>query len=267
MFSITELARPETIEEAYRILTARPNNAVLGGGAFLRLCSHRIGTAIDLSRLGLDMIEEQEDFIRIGAMTTFRALETSPVLKAAFGGVLPKAVGNVVGVQFRNIVTVGATVHTKYGFSDLITALLVLDTRVELHDGRLLPLGVFLDKPRQKDILVRLWIKKEPRQAAYQSLRNSAADLPILNVAVSRLGGQWVIAVGARPLVAKVAAGASALLSGGNLSPEAVEGAAEAAAKELSFGTNARGTASYRQALCRVLVKRAVTEVPKCESM
>jgi CO/xanthine dehydrogenase FAD-binding subunit len=265
MFSITELAQPETIEEAYRILTARANNVVLGGGAFLRLGSRKVGTAIDLSRLNLGEIEEENDYIKIGAMATFRALETSPVLNSCFCGVLPKAAGNVVGVQFRNIVTTGATVYTKYGFSDMITALLVLDTQVDLYKGGLMPLNVFLDSPRRKDVLLRIWIKKEPRQAAYQSLRNSAADLPILNVAVSRLGGDWVIAAGARPLRAKVAAKASDLLSAGTVSPETIEHAAGMAAAELSFGTNARGSASYRQAMCRVLVKRAVTEVLQCK--
>lgn len=265
MFSINEVARPETIEEAYRLLTAKTNNAVLGGGAFLRLGSRKVGTAIDLSRLNLDGIEEQEDTIRIGAMTTFRAVETSRILHSWFSGVLPKAVSNVVGVQLRNIVTVGATVHGKYGFSDLITALLVLDAAVELYEGGMVPLGVFLDRPRRKDILLRLWLKKEPRQAAYQVFRNSAGDLPILNAAVSRLGGEWTIAAGARPLVARVAAGASARLAEGGLSSENVELAAATAAEELSFGTNARGSAEYRRTLCRVLVKRAVTEVLKCE--
>jgi len=267
MLSITELAQPETIEEAYRILTARPSNVVLGGGAFLRLGSRKVGTAIDLSRLNLAEIEEQDEYIKIGAMATFRTLETSPVLNSCFSGILPKAVGNVVGVQFRNIVTAGATIFTKYGFSDFITALLVLDTKVELHAGGLIPLGVFLDSPRQKDILLRLWIKKEPRQAAYQSLRNSAGDLPILNVAASRLGTEWVIVAGARPLRAKVAVQAAAQLSSADVSLETIRCAADVAAAELSFGTNARGSAQYRQAMCRVLVKRAVTEVLQCKSM
>ncbi|WP_338013823.1 hypothetical protein [Desulforamulus profundi] len=37
------------------------------------------------------------------------------------------------------------------------------------------------------------------------------------------------------------------------------------AVEELSFGSNIRGTAEYRKAMCKVLVKRAITEVLQCK--
>ena len=72
MFTLLDLVQPETLEEAYKTLIAKRNNLVLGGSAFLRLGSKRIGTAIDLSKLNLNYIEEHDDHIEIGAMTTFR---------------------------------------------------------------------------------------------------------------------------------------------------------------------------------------------------
>ena len=121
MFTIQRLVQPETIEEAYKILTEKKLNTVLGGTCFLRMGSKRIGTAIDLSKLNLDYIKEDEEYIEIGAMATFRDIETSSVLNENFNGVLPKSVESIIGVQFRNIVTVGASIFSKYGFSDLIT--------------------------------------------------------------------------------------------------------------------------------------------------
>lgn len=262
MFTILDLVQPDTVEEAYRVLTGN-NSTILGGCAFLRLGSQKIGTAIDLSKLNLNYIKEQNDYIEIGAMATFRDIETSPILNQYFNGVLPKSVGNIIGVQFRSIVTAGATVYSKYGFSDLITALLSLDTEVELHNGGRMPLDVFLNKSNEKDILTRIFIKKNKRMAVYQNLRNSASDYAILNVAVSNINDEWHIVVGARPQRAKVAQKASEALSNG-VNIENIEHASNMTAEELSFGTNLRGSAEYRKAMCRVLVKRAITEVLQC---
>lgn len=264
MFTIHDLAQPATVEEAYRILVSNQNSAVLGGCTYLRLGTKKIGTAIDLSKLNLAFIKEKDDEIEIGAMTTFRQVETHPVFKKNFNGVLATAISQIMGVQFRNIATVGATVFSKYGFSDLITPLLALDTEVELFKGGRMLLEKFLDQPNERDILTGILVKKNRRKAVYLNFRNSATDYSILNVTVSKLEDDCHVVVGARPLKAKIARNASEVLSKGHLSPENIEKAAGAAAEELSFGTNIRGTAEYRKELCRVLVKRAATEVCKC---
>ena len=77
---LMELVQPSSLEEAYEILMKRKNNIVIGGSAFLRMGEKRIGTGIDLSNLNLNLIEETEDYIEIGAMTTLRDLEVSPIL-------------------------------------------------------------------------------------------------------------------------------------------------------------------------------------------
>lgn len=261
MFTIDHFVQPETLEEAYTILTAKKNNAILGGCAYLRLGSQRIAAAIDLSKLKLDNITEQDEYITIGCMTTLRDMEKNPALQEYFNGVLPKAVGNIVGVQFRNIARVGASVYARYGFSDVITALLALDTEVELYKGGKMPLGLFLDKPPEKDILVRILIKKNARKAAYQHLRKSASDYPVLNVAVSNLNEQWMIAIGARPGRAAIAGRASEELSKGNVTAEDIERIARIATEELAFGSNLRGSKAYREAISSVLVQRAILEV------
>jgi len=223
VFTLLDLVQPDTLDEAYKILTSRRNNVILGGCAFLRMGSQRIGTGVELSKLNLNYITEQAGCIEIGASTTFRDIETSPVLNECFNGILPKAVSNIIGVQFRNVVTVGASVFSKYGFSDFITALLSLDTEVELYKGGRMPLQEFLDKPYTKDILTRIFIAKNDRKADYQSLRNSASDYPILNAAVSILDGQWTVVVGARPSRAKIARQTSLALSDGNVCADNID--------------------------------------------
>ena len=266
MFTISDLVQPETLAEAYQILMDKRNNTILGGCGFLKMGKKRINKGIDLSQLNLSYILEQDGFIKIGAMTSLRELEVHPLLKENFNGVLPKSVRDIIGVQFRNGVTVGASVYSKYGFSDLITALLCLDTEVELFKGGRMSLADFLAKPIEKDLLVRLWIRKTIRQATYLSFRNSASDYATLNAAVSKLDNRWTIAVGARPSKAAIAVSASAMLDQEKLTFEMIEKAAQRASEELTFGTNTRGTAAYRKALCQALVKRGIMEVAACKS-
>jgi CO/xanthine dehydrogenase FAD-binding subunit len=265
MFTVLNVVQPENMEEAYNVLMEKRNNSILGGCAFLRLGSQRIGTAVDLSRLNLDTIKEQEDVLEIGAATTFREIETNPLINQYFNRVLPEAVRNIIGVQFRNTVMVGASVYSRYGFSDLLTALLSLDVEVELYNGGRLSLEAFLAKPYEKDFLMKIYIKKNNRKAAYQNIRSSVSDYPVLNVAVSKLNHQWKIVVGARPQRAAIAVKASEELSRVELNSRNIEDIATLASQEIIFGTNTRGTAAYREAMCKVLVKRAILEVLECE--
>jgi CO/xanthine dehydrogenase FAD-binding subunit len=264
LFTLQKLVQPVTIEEAYNTLIEKKANAILGGCCFLRMGAKRIGTAIELSKLNLNYISEDSEYVEIGAMATFRDIETSEILNKYFNELLPKAVSNIIGVQFRNVVTVGATVFSKYGFSDFLTALLVLDTEIELYGAGRISLEEFLNMPYKKDILTRVFIKKNNRKASYKDFRNSASDYPILNVSVSCLDNQWKIAAGARPMKAMIARNASEQLSTGTLTDAAIETAANMAAEELVFGTNMRATGEYRRTLCKVLVKRAVMEVLQC---
>jgi CO/xanthine dehydrogenase FAD-binding subunit len=265
MFTLLNLVQPDTIEEAYNLLTEKRNNIILGGCAFLRMSSRRISTAVDLSRLNLNYVTEQNNYIEIGATATFRDLETNSILIQYCNGIVPQALSNIIGIQFRNIVMVGASVYSKYGFSDLLTALLALDTEVELYKAGRISLEEFLSNSYERDILTRIFIKKNNRKAAFHNLRNSASDYPILNVGVSSFNNQWKITVGARPQRATIAQKASERLSKVELSSENIEDIAAIASKEIIFGTNMRGTANYREAICKVLVKRAIMEVLQCK--
>lgn len=267
MFTLLTVAQPETPEAAYQVLKEKRSNAVLGGCAYLRLGSQKIHTGVDLAKLGLNYIKEQDNCIEIGAMATLRTVETQAAVKRYADGLLAKAVANIVGVQFRSGVTAGASVFMRYGFSDFLTALLVLEADVELVQGGRLTLVDFLDTPRSKDILTKIIVRQTPARAAYQALRNSAADYPLLTVAASRLDGTWKIAVGARPTRAKLAVQAAELLNraGNDISHELLEQAAQTAAAELPFGSNRRASAAYRRSVAQTLVKRALAEVAACK--
>ena len=261
MFTVMEIVQPTTVEEAYSILTKRKNNQVIGGSTWLRMGSKRIGTAVELSQLNLDYIKEDENHIEIGSMTTFRSLETSEVIENNFGSIIKDSVKDIIGVQFRNVVTIGGTVFSKFGFSDLIVALLALDTEVELVKSGRMNLCDFLNREYEKDLLTKIYIKKSNIKSTYKSLRNAQSDYALLNVSVSRNDDEVKIYVGARPQIATLAVKASEFLSNNELSNENIEKAAQMVSEELVFGTNMRASKEYRSLMSKVLVKRALMEV------
>ena len=160
MITIREYARPATLEEAWQLNQKRPNR-VLGGMLWLKMEKISVGTAIDLSALGLDTIEETDTEFAIGAMATLRSLETHAALNAATNGAMREAVRHIVGVQFRNCATVGGSVYGRFGFSDVLTLLLALDCDVELYKAGRMPIAQFAALPYDRDILTHVYIKKD----------------------------------------------------------------------------------------------------------
>ena len=62
---------------------------------------------------------------------TLRQIEQSEAVKKLCGDGIEEAVRHIVGVQFRNQATVGGSIYGRFGFSDVLTAFLALDTYVE----------------------------------------------------------------------------------------------------------------------------------------
>ncbi|KAB3533225.1 FAD binding domain-containing protein [Alkaliphilus serpentinus] len=262
MISIKEYIAPKSIEEAYNLLVSNKGCTLIGGGAFLRMGAKSISLAIDLSKAGLSYVEEKEETFEIGAMTTFGDIERHKGLNKVFNNLLARSVGDIVGVQLRNLVTVGGTVYSRYGFSDPITALLVLETDVKLYKQGIIPLRDFLIKgSKERDILEAIIIKKTGRIASFQSMRNSKGDYAILNLALSMKDGSYSIAVGARPNRGILATKTMDFLKGKELSKEVLTEATDIIAEEIIFGSNTRGSEAYRRQICKVLLKRALEEV------
>ena len=257
MMTIREYKKAESLEEAYQ-LNQKKANRIIGGMLWLKMEKINVGTAIDLSGLGLDTIEETEQEFRIGAMATLRMLEQHPGFDAYTNGAAREAVHHIVGVQFRNLATVGGSVYGRFGFSDVLTLLLAMQTDVELYKGGIVPLAEYAARPYDRDLLVRVIVPKEPAAFCYQSVRNSQTDFPVLTCAAAKTAEGYRFAIGARP-------GKAVRF---DLTPNAAETpelradrfAAEVRAA-IKTESNLRGSAEYRNHLAGVLVKRAVRQL------
>ena len=169
-----------------------------------------------------------------------------------------EALRHIVGVQLRNLATVGGSIYSRFGFSDVLTMFLALNASVELYKGGIVPLSEYAQRPYDRDILVRVIVPKEQAAFCYQSVRNSQTDFPVLTCAAAKTAGGFRLAIGARP-------GKAVLYT---LQPNAAETPELTAARfaaevraNIRTESNMRGSAEYRNHLAGVLVKRAVLKL------
>lgn len=261
MLHIKKYLRVSNLQEAYSALHEEPGSVILGGCGYLRLGRRKLGTAIDLSRLGLDQIEERDNSLEIGAMVTLRKLETDSLLRDRYTHILRRAVENIVGIQMRNCVTLGGSVAGRYPFSDPITALLALDAKLLFyHHGRV-TLADYLEGKGLRDILVKILLPKDDRAAAFISVRRTSTDYAVLNVAVSQGPEGIRVVVGSRPGRAKRVEAAEEYLQHHGLNETTARDAGQIAVENIKLGTNPRGSETYRRIICPVLVQRGLLEV------
>ena len=261
MLKIKNYVKAESLEQAYE-LNQKRTACVLGGMVWLKMGNRNIMTAIDLSGLGLDTITETEEAFVIGCMTPLHALETHKELNAYTNNAIRESVRHIVGVQFRNCATVGGSIFGRFGFSDVLTCFLAMDTYVELHHSGILSLADFVNLPRDNDVLIRLIVKKTPGKCVYLSQRNTKTDFPVLTCAVCRDERGIRVAVGARPQKAVL------LTLSETQNADLAQNRADAAAKiadelaaQIPTQDNMRASAAYRTHLAKVLIRRALLTV------
>ena len=265
MLKIKNYVNVKSLVEAYE-LNQKKSACILGGMVWLKMGNRTISTAIDLSGLGLDTIQETEDSFVIGCMTSLHDLETNEALNAYTHGAMRESLRHIVGVQFRNCATVGGSLFARFGFSDVLTIFLAMDTWIELYDAGIVPITEFVKMKRDNDILVNVIVKKTPLRMVYKSQRNTSTDFPVLTCAASLIGEEARTVIGARPTRPMVVEDQNKILKDFDQKTKkqrekAVTDFAQYAADNTPVGSNMRGSQEYRTLLVKVLTKRAWEEV------
>lgn len=261
MLTINQYVKAESIQQAYE-LNQKKNNVILGGMLWLKMQKRTVGTAIDMSDLGLNTIEETKDSFVIGAMVTLRDLELHKGLNELTKGAMASSVEHIVGVQFRNLATVGGSIYARYGFSDVLTMFMALDAKVELYEKGILSIEEFAKLPYDRDVLVRIIIEKKNMEVAYLSQRNTKTDFPVLTCAISKIDGIYRCVIGARPKRAVCFYDEQGILTKG-ITKESAEAFGEYIKELVVTGSNMRGSSEYRNILSGVLSKRALLKIAK----
>lgn len=282
MFYYNQYVRAQSLDEAYELYQKKPN-FVLGGMLWLKMKNKTLGTAIDLCDLGLDQIDEDENEFRIGAYATLRQIETHEALNAYTHGAIAESVRHIVGVQFRNVATVGGSIWGRFGFSDVMTIFRALGAKVQLHKAGVMDLDEFAALPRTtRDVLVSVIVPKNAKGIVYLSQRNQSTDFPVLTCAVANRSGRYVAVIGASPYMAEpvwdedgildgitgAETAGNAVLTENSESNAKIDKFAGYVADHIRFGSNIRAGAEYREMICKVLTRRAVTQsLENCDAI
>ncbi len=178
---ITQYHRPQTLEEALKLLShadARP----MGGGTILSQRSDESFTVVDLQSLGLNKLNKSGNKLEIGATVTLQnLLEYSYATKG-----LKEALKLETPLNLRNMGTVAGTLVTCDGRSPFGTVMLALDAKMtvepgteQINLGDYLPLRVGAPGKLITKIEIPLNI-----ELSFETVARTPADKPLVCVAL-----------------------------------------------------------------------------------
>jgi carbon-monoxide dehydrogenase medium subunit len=274
-----EYTRPDTLEEALRILARRdPGTRVISGGQsllpLLKLRLAEVDTLVDIGRLPeLHGIREGRDGgVIVGSAVTYREVLESPLV-AERAPLLAAVIRDIGDVQVRNRGTLGGAVAHADPASDIPAAVLALDATIAIrsHEGqRAGPAdgffrGAFETALRPTDLIVEIRIPHQPDGTGWgwQQLTQPASGYSLVGVAAvivpeaGRIGRARVAVTGVGEIAYR-AREVEAHLVGSDGSPSIVAAAAERATDGQSVNSDIHADAEYRASVATVMVRRAL---------
>ena len=274
---------PTSTNEAVEILASNGKGSFpLAGGTDLLVRMKRRdiapATLVNLKRIkGLDeIVIENNNKTRIGALTTIAAIEDSSALKNSHPILVQSA--RLLGARpIRNIATLGGNIGRASPASDMAPALVVLQARVLIEGpsgNREINIEDIFKGPGTTSLLhgeiitaFKLNAISSKTGAAYLKLgrRAGGGDCALVGVAALISAGKEhpqavriaMASVGPKTLRARQA---EQILMSGPLTEEQLNKAAQAASEEALPISDMRCSASYRKKMIRVLTFRALRE-------
>lgn len=273
-------AAPTSIEDAIALLQEHGDDAKLlaGGHSLLPLMKLRLALpsfVIDLSRVpALSYVREDGNHVAIGAMTTYDALQSSPVVKSRVP-ILSTAAAMVGDVQVRNRGTIGGSLAHADPASDLPAVITALRGTVVVQG----PAGsrsieaeeffedVWTSALEPDEVITEIRVPAPAGTAqTYQKFRQRSADWAIVGTAVAVACADGKISdasivltnVGSTPIRARAAEEA---LRNQVPSVDVIDAAAARAEEGLNPSDELRASAEYKRHLTRILTRRSLQAV------
>jgi carbon-monoxide dehydrogenase medium subunit len=205
-----EWLAPRSLEEALALKAERREEAtVVAGGTFVGIMVNQrlLAPAAFLSLRdvpGLDYVRSNGE-LRLGAMTTHRAVELSPLVRDGWPA-LATAFGLVASPRVRNQATVGGVLADADHASDPPSMLIALGARAvarSVRGEREIPIeelivSFYTTSLEPDELLVEVRVPGGPHRAVYRKFRSrSHEDRPCVGVAACRRGDELRIVVGA----------------------------------------------------------------------
>jgi len=277
-----EVFQPASVPEAREFFRKNgPGGHFLAGGTDLVIAIKEKGLVpryvVDLKKIpSLSGIRESCDgSLTIGALTTMREIETSPVIRKRYP-FLAQSAAEVGSIQIRNRATIGGNMANATPSADVAPALLVLNAKVKISRSggeKIVLLEEFFVGPGKTimepgDILTEIVIPPAPLDFRGEYIKFSPRemmDLAYVGVAVGVVvdGSRKIcrdvrIALGAVSPTPIRARKAEPLMLNQGITPSLAERVGEEASNECKPISDVRSSAAYRKEMVRVNTKRAL---------
>jgi aerobic carbon-monoxide dehydrogenase medium subunit len=275
-----ELVEPRTLREACIALAQEADaKPVAGGTALLTIIKQGLllpKALVNLKKIhdGSEITFDPQHGLRIGALATINAVETSPLVGQHFP-VLAEACHQVANIRIRNMATIGGNLaHADYQ-SDPPTVLAALDARIEIMSAtgcRELPLADFQRGSYETallpgELLSAVIVPPLPAGtvgAYVKFTTGSSEERPCVGIAAfaqieNSICRELRLAVGAVSPCAMRISIAEESAHDMILTDQLIAGIAADAAQAVEPIDDARGPADYKRHLVGVLVGRAIT--------
>jgi len=273
---------PKTLKEALALLDKYQDDCkvICGGQSLLILMRQGLVAPkylVDIKGISeLSYIKDDKDGLKIGALTTHRTIEKSPVIKKKYP-VLAEMESRLASIQTRNWGTIGGNICHGDPAGDPAPVLIALNATLTVagtKGERNMPaedftLDYFETALKAGELLTEIQIPAPPPHTGtvYTKFNIIESDLATVGVAVSvTLGsGDGVcqdvrIALGAAAPMAMRAKKAEAVLKGKKITDALLAEAGEKASTEAEPISDIAASEEYRRELVKVLVKRMGNE-------
>jgi carbon-monoxide dehydrogenase medium subunit len=276
-----EYVTPKTLKEAVDFL-AKHNKAAtpLAGGTDLLLNMKRRASVpqylVALKSIpDLDAITYKKgQGLRIGALATIHAVETSPEVKRNYA-ILSQAASTLGSIQIRNLGTVVGNVCSALPSADMVPGLVALGAQVKIINAaneKLVPVEDFITNVGRTvlsagELVGELQVPPLPPNGSgiyIKYAQRGAKALGICNVATwialdKDICTEAKICLGAVGQTPIRAVEAESVLKGNPFTPETVKAAAQKASEEAQPRSSPlRGSAEYRKTTVGALTQRAL---------
>ena len=267
-----EYTSPATLDEALKLSAGASSKILAGGMSLIPLMKLRLAapdTLIDLARIpGLNQITESAAVVKIGAMATHNAVETSPLIRGKCP-LLSETAGHIGDVQVRNMGTIGGSIAHADPSADYPAALVALEAKIHLKSAsadRLVEASdFFLDafttalEPGELVVDVQIAAEQPSEGYSYQKVPHPASGFPVVGVAarIVKSGGKITLArIGVTGMSSHAfrARNAEALLEKGGT----IADAAAVVGEGVEANSDLYASADYRRHLARVHAGRAL---------
>ena len=270
-----EWHEPRSLDEVLSLRAEHGDEVtIIAGGSFLGIIMNQGFFAptrlVALRNVPeLDYIEADDNVLRLGAMTTHRAVERSDVVKNGW----PTLAFNfsvVASPRVRNQATVGGVVADADYASDPPSMLAALRARVVARSKRgerEIPmeefvLGHYETALEDDELVTEVRVPRGDGRSVYRKFRSrSSEDRPCVSVAAVRENGGLRVVVGAVAQRPQYFPEVCAIAEGERLDGELAAEVGRRYSEEIQPLSDSRGSARYRRRVIAVEVRRALEDL------